>query len=325
MKRLSWHIVITFFAPCLHTFPLAFMLASRLHRQSIIYSPMDSRPAPSLETSVKLSRDNAPPVLKPGEFRPQTWEERLRLTAHEYWRIKAHADLARLGIPVTRYDPTASDVALSLKMKGGRVRTDFDSHTPLAKGEIIDISHQWDPMKGDNPTIKIKGKLFLQLTMKLADQKRLFSSYPQRHYLPIPEDSRKVLSFKDSLDVIALGMHDYNRDNTHIWPGIPHSYLYAPPGTPYDPEHPPVIRGDGFPYIQRGHLTLARRETPLSNTHYQVLLKRIQGHKGSGVIKIGYDMGNDRVETVTFEDIWLKINPYNGEPTHILKKCSLIR
>ena len=121
---------------------------------------MDSPPASSLETSVKLSRDNAPPVSKPGEFRPQAWEERLRLTAHEYWRIKAHADLARLGIPVTRYDPTTSDVPLSLKMKGGRVWTDFNPHTPLAKGEVIDISDQWDPMNGDNPTIKIKGKLF---------------------------------------------------------------------------------------------------------------------------------------------------------------------
>ena len=243
--------------------------------------------------------------------------------AHEYWRIRAHAELEQLGIPVTRYDPTTSDVPLYLKLEGGRVRTDFNPFTPLARGEVIDIAGLWDLSKGDNPTLKIHGKLFLQITMKLDEQKRLFSQYTQRNYIPIPEDFQRILEFRDSLDVISLGMHDYNRDNTHIWPGIPHSFLYAPPGSPYDPDNPPIIRGDGFPYIQRGHLTLARREISMTNSEYENLLKRIDNLEGHGPIKIRYDMGNGTIETVIFEEVWLKINPYNGDPTRILKKVSL--
>ena len=243
--------------------------------------------------------------------------------AHEYWRIRAHAELEQLGISVTRYDPTTSDVPLYLKLEGGRVRTDFNPFTPLARGEVTDIAGLWDPSKGDNPTLKIHGKLFLQITIKLDDQMRLFSQYKQRNYIPIPEDFQRILKFRDSLDVISLGMHDYNRDNTHIWPGIPHSFLYAPPGSPYDPDNPPIIRGDGFPYIQRGHLTLARREIPMTNSEYENLLKRIDNLEGYGPIKIRYDMGNGTIETVIFEEVWLKINPYNGDPTHILKKVSL--
>ncbi len=257
------------------------------------------------------------------DFKPQTWEERIEQAAHEYWRIRAHAELEQLGIPVTRYDPTTSDVPLYLKLEGGRIRTDFDPFTPLARGEVVDISGLWDPPKGDNPTLKINGKLFLQLTMKLDDQKRLFSQYEQRNYIPLPEDFQRILEFRDSLDVISLGMHDYNRDNTHIWPGIPHSFLYAPPGSPYDPDNPPVIRGDGFPYIQRGHLTLARREIPMTNAEYENLIKHIDKLEGHGPIKVSYDMGDGIIETVTFEEVWLKINPYNGDPTHILKKVSL--
>jgi len=257
------------------------------------------------------------------DFKPQTWEERIEQAAHEYWRIRAHAELEQLGIPVTRYDPTTSDVPLYLKLEGGRIRTDFDPFTPLARGEVVDISGLWDPPKGDNPTLKINGKLFLQLTMKLDDQKRLFSQYEQRNYIPLPEDFQRILEFRDSLDVISLGMHDYNRDNTHIWPGIPHSFLYAPPGSPYDPDNPPIIHGDGFPYIQRGHLTLSRREIPMTNSVYDNLLKRIDNLEGHGPIKIRYDMGNGTIETVIFEEVWLKINPYNGDPTHILKKVSL--
>ena len=264
-----------------------------------------------------------PPKTYNYEFKSQTWEEILEQAAHEYWRIRAHAELEQLGIPVTRYDPTTSDVPLYLKLEGGRIRTDFDSFTPLAKGEVIDISGLWDPDKGDNPSLKIQGKLFLQITMKLDDQKKLFSQYEQRNYIPLPEDFQRILEFRDSLDVISLGMHDYNRDNTHIWPGIPHSFLYAPPGSPYDPDNPPIIHGDGFPYIQRGHLTLSRREIPMTNSVYDNLLKRIDNLEGHGPIKISYDMGYGTLETVFFEEVWLKINPYNGDPTHILKKVSL--
>ena len=264
-----------------------------------------------------------PPKTYNYDFIPQTWEERLEQAAHEYWRIRAHAELEQLGIPVTRYDPTTSDVPLYLKLEGGRIRTDFNPFTPLARGEVIDIAGLWDSSKGDNPTLKIHGKLFLQITIKLDDQKRLFSQYKQRNYIPIPEDFQRILEFRDSLDVISLGMHDYNRDNTHIWPGIPHSFLYAPPGSPYDPNKPPIIRGDGFPYIQRGHLTLARREISMTNSEYENLLKRIDNLEGHGPIKIRYDMGNGTIETVIFEEVWLKINPYNGDPTHILKKVSL--
>ena len=264
-----------------------------------------------------------PPKTYNYEFKSHTWEERLEQAAHEYWRIRAYADLDQLGIPVTRYDPTTSDVPLYLKLEGGRIRTDLDSFTPLARGEVIDISGLWDPDKGDNPTLKIQGKLFLQITMKLDDQKKLFSQYNQRNYIPIPDDFQRILEFRDSLDVISLGMHDYNRDNTHIWPGIPHSFLYAPPGSHYDPNNPPIIHGDGFPYIQRGHLTLSRREIPMTNSVYDNLLKRIDNLEGHGPIKIRYDMGKGIIETVTFEEVWLKINPYNGDPTHILKKVSL--
>ncbi|MEE9168086.1 MAG: hypothetical protein V3U24_11595 [Candidatus Neomarinimicrobiota bacterium] len=264
-----------------------------------------------------------PPKTYNYEFKPQAWEERMEQAAHEYWRIRAHAELEQLGIPVNRYDPTTNDVPLLLKLEGGRIRTDFDPFTPLARGEVIDIAGLWDPSKGDNPTLKIHGKLFLQITMKLDDHKRLFSQYKQRNYIPTPEDFQRILEFRDSLDVISLGMHDYNRDNTHIWPGIPHSFLYAPPGSPYDPDNPPIIRGDGFPYIQRGHLTLARREVPMSNYQYENLLKHIDNLEGHGSIKVRYDMGNGVIETVIFEEVWLKINPYNGDPTHILEKVSL--
>ena len=92
-------------------------------------------------------------------------------------RIRAYAELNQLGIPVTRYDPTTSDVPLYLKLEGGRIRTDFDPFTPLARGEVINIAGLWNPDRGDNPTLKIQGKLFLQITMKLVDQKKLFSQY----------------------------------------------------------------------------------------------------------------------------------------------------
>ena len=266
-----------------------------------------------------------PPKTYNYEFKPQTWEERLEQAAHEYWRIRAYAELNQLGIPVTRYDPTTSDVPLYLKLEGGRIRTDFDPFTPLARGEVINIAGLWNPDRGDNPTLKIQGKLFLQITMKLVDQKKLFSQYNQRNYIPISEDFQRILKFRDSLDVISLGMHDYNRDNTHIWPGIPHSFLYAPPGSPYDPDNPPVIRGDGFPYIQRGHLTLARREIPMTNAEYENLIKHIDKLEGHGPIKVSYDMGDGIIETVTFEEVWLKINPYNGEPTRILRKINLLK
>ncbi|MBN4081071.1 hypothetical protein JYT44_01770 [Caldithrix abyssi] len=266
---------------------------------------------------------NSPTKKYNYEFKPKLWKERLEQAAHEYWRIRAHAELEQLGIPVTRYDPTTSDVPLFLKLEGGRIRTDFDPFTPLARGEVVDIAGLWDISRGDNPTLTIHGKLFLQLTMKLEDQKRLFSQYEQRNYIPIHEDFQRILEFRDSLDIIALGMHDYNRDNTHIWPGIPHSYLYAPPGTPYDPNNPPVIHGDGFPYIQRGHLTLARREIEMTNSDYSNLLKQIDKLKGHGPIKVGYDMGNENIETIIFEEVWLKINPYNGDPTRVLSKVSL--
>ena len=264
-----------------------------------------------------------PPKTYNYEFKPPTWDERMEQAAHEYWRIRAHAELEQLGIPVTKYDPTTSDVPLYLKLEGGRIRTDFDPFTLLARGEVTNIAGLWDPSKGDNPTLKIHGKLFLQITMKLEDQKRLFSQFKQRNYIPTPEDFQRILEFRDSLDVISLGMHDYNRDNTHIWPGIPHSFLYAPPGSPYDPNNPPIIRGDGFPYIQRGHLTLARREIAMTNSEYENLLECIDKLEGHGPIKIRYDMGNGIIETITFEEVWLKINPFNGDPTHILKKVSL--
>ncbi len=176
---------------------------------------------------------------------------------------------------------------------------------------------------GDNPIIDIKGKLFLQFTMRIEDHKRLFKNYPQRNYLLLDEDSQKVLDYQDSLNLISIGIHDYNSDNKHLWPGIPHSYLYAPPGTPYDPDNPPEIKGDVFPYIQRGHLTLARWEIPMTNMEYKKLMGNIENLKGSGIIKIRYDMGNGIVETVLFEEIWIKINPYNNDQTHILKKVSL--
>ena len=238
-------------------------------------------------------------------------------------RLRSLAELKQLGISVSRFDPTTSDVPLSVKMEGGSIRTDFNPATPLAKGVVVDISDIWDPSKGDNPTIKIKGKLFLQLTMRTEDQKRLFSKYPQRNYLPIDEDSQKILEYQKSLDLISIGMHDYNPDDTHLWPGIPHSYLYAPPGYPYDPANPPVIKGDGFPYIQQGHLTLARREIPMTNLQYEKLMEKIEKSKGSGIVKLRYDMGNNIIETVFFKEIWVKINPYNNEPTHILKKVNL--
>ena len=266
-----------------------------------------------------------PPKTYNYDSKPQTWEERMEQAAHEYWRIRAHAELDRLGISVTKYDPTTSDVPLFIKLEGGRIRTDFDPFTPLARGKVIDIAGLWNPSKGDNPTLNIHGKLFLQITMKLEDQKKLFSQYKQRNYIPIHEDFQRILKFRDSLDVISIGMHDYNRDNTHIWPGIPHSFLYAPPGTHYDPYNPPIIHGDGFPYIQRGHLTLARREIPMTNSEYDNLLNHIDKLEGYGPIKISYDMGNEIIESITFEEIWLKINPYNGDPAHLLRKINLLK
>lgn len=242
---------------------------------------------------------------------------------HENYRLRSLEELSGLGISVSRDDPTTSDVPLSIKLEGGRVRTDFNPSTPLARGKVVDLSNLWDSSKGDNPTIRIKGKLFLQLTMRTEDQKRLFLKYPQRNYLPINEDSQMILDYQNALDLIPMGVHDYNPDNTHLWPGIPHSYLYAPPGTPYDPDYPPVIKGDGFPYIQQGHLTLARREIPMINLQYEKLMKEIKRLKGSGIVKVRYDMGNNVVETVVFEQIWIKINPYNDEPTHILQKIIL--
>lgn len=236
---------------------------------------------------------------------------------------KALSELDQLGIPVTRDDPTTNDVPLSVKMEGGVVRTDFDPSTPLASGIVVDIPDIWKPSQGDNPTIKIKGKLFLQLTMRDEDQKRLFLKYPRENYLLIDEDSQKVLEYQQSLKLISIGMHDYNSDNTHLWPGIPHSYLYASPGTPYNPDDPPIIKGDGFPYIQQGHLTLARREIPMTNTEYTYLMENIGNLKGSGIVKLRYDMGNGVVESVLFEEIWIKINPYNNEQTRILKKVVL--
>ena len=236
---------------------------------------------------------------------------------------KALAELHQLGIPVTRDDPTTNDVPLSIKMEGGSVRTDFDLSTPLATGVVVDIADIWKPSLGDNPTIKIKGRLFLQLTMRDEDQKRLFLKYPQKNYLLIHEDSQKVLEYQKSLDLVSIGMHDYNSDNTHLWPGIPHSYLYAPPGTPYDPDNPPIIKGDGFPYIQQGHLTLARREISMTNPEYANLMENIGNLKGSGIVELRYDMGNGIVESVLFEEIWIKINPYNNDQTHILIKVVL--
>lgn len=238
-------------------------------------------------------------------------------------RDRALSELAQLGIPVTKDDPTTNDVPLSIKMEGGRVRTDFDPSTPLAMGIVIDLSNKWNPSRGDNPTIKIKGRLFLQLTMRDEDQNRLFLKYPQKNYLLIDEDSQKVLEYQRSLNLISIGMHDYNSDNTHLWPGIPHSFLYAPPGTPYDPNNPPIIKGDGFPYIQQGHLTLARREIPMTNPIYEKLMDNIENLKGSGIVKIRYDMGNGIVESVLFEEIWIKINPYNYGQTRILKMVTL--
>lgn len=55
-------------------------------------------------------------------------------TSHEYLRKKALDELAQLGIPVKRDDPTTSDVPLSIKMEGGSIRTNFDPSTPLAQG-----------------------------------------------------------------------------------------------------------------------------------------------------------------------------------------------
>jgi len=231
-------------------------------------------------------------------------------------------DLSLLGITTSRLNPTTSDVPLSIKIKGGPVREDFDPFTPLACGNVIDIANMWNPSEL-NPTMRIKGKLFLQLTMRIEDQKRLFRSYPQRNYLPVKADSDKILRFVGRLGIISLGMHDYNADNTHIWPGIPHSYLYAPSGTPYDPNHPPVIHGDGFPYIQRGHLTLARREIPMSNVQYSRLLEGIEKLRESAEVSVLYDMGESKSERVFFNEVWLKINPYNKEPTRILYKVTL--
>ena len=109
------------------------------------------------------SYDNkkVPPKTYNYDSKLQTWEERMEQAAHEYWRIRAHAELNLLGISVTKYDPTTSDVPLFMKLEGGRIRTDFDPFTPLARGEVIDIAGLWDSSKGDNPTLKIRGKLFL--------------------------------------------------------------------------------------------------------------------------------------------------------------------
>ena len=62
-------------------------------------------------------------------------------------------------------------------MEGGSVRTDFDPSTPLATGVVVDITDIWNLSRGDNPTIRVKGRLFLKLTMRDEDQKRLFLKY----------------------------------------------------------------------------------------------------------------------------------------------------
>jgi len=125
---------------------------------------------------------------------------------HENYRLRSLEELSGLGIAVSRYDPTTNDVPLSIKIEGGRVRTVFNPSTPLARGDMVDISNLWDSYKGDNPTIKILGKLFLQLTMRTEDQKRLFLNYPQRNYLPISEDSQMIQDYQNALDLIPLGV-----------------------------------------------------------------------------------------------------------------------
>jgi len=59
------------------------------------------------------------------------------------------------------------------------------------------------------------------------------------------------------------------------------------------------------------------------NLQYEKLMKEIERLKGRGIVKVRYDMENNVVETVVFEQIWIKINPYNEEPTHILQKIIL--
>lgn len=304
---------------------LSSVLTSLLTLVIIGYFPVKSFQRESVGRTFETAHQSPPKSLN-FDYRPPTWEKQLSWAAHEYWRITAHADLAKLGITASRFDPTSTDVPLHQKMLGGAIKTDFDPYTPLARGEVINIDGQWDPSKGDNPTKEYPGKLFLQLTMKLEGQKHLFENYPQRNYLPIPEDSEMILKYRDKLDILSVHMHDYNPNNSHIWPGIPHSYIYAPPGTAYDPENPPMIRGHGFPYIQRGHLTLARREIPFSNdSEYEELLEKIEKLKGTGAVSVRYDMGDGELETVIFEEVWLKINPYNKEPTRILKKVKLVK
>lgn len=61
----------------------------------------------------------------------------------------------------------------------------------------------------------------------------------------------------------------------------------------------------------------------MTNLQYEKLMGNIENLKNSEVIKIRYDMGNGIVERVLFEEMWIKINPYNNEPTNILKKVDL--
>ncbi|MCK4515453.1 MAG: hypothetical protein KAU31_09360, partial [Spirochaetaceae bacterium] len=155
-----------------------------------------------------------------GSNAKETPKEGLDHASHEYRRRKALAELAHLGIPVIRYDPTTSDVPLPLKIEGGSVRTDFDPATPLARGHVVDVSDIRHSPQDHNPTTTTRGKLFLQLTMRDEDQRRLFSKYPQRNYIPIHEDFQMILEYQSSLDLISIGMHDYNPDDTHLWPGV---------------------------------------------------------------------------------------------------------
>ena len=89
-------------------------------------------------------------------------------------------------------------------MECGSIRTDFNPSTLLANGYVVDIANNWNPSKGDNPTIRIKGKLFFQLTMRSEDQKRLFLNYPQRNYILINEDSQMILKYQDSLNLVSI-------------------------------------------------------------------------------------------------------------------------
>ena len=55
------------------------------------------------EDKQNYNNKKVPPKIYNYEFKPKMWEERMEQAAHEYWRIRAHAELEQLGIPVTRY------------------------------------------------------------------------------------------------------------------------------------------------------------------------------------------------------------------------------